>query len=611
MSIRIKTVLVLWAFAAFCVGVASLVLIRQSQASLENAITDRQLLLTRNHAIALRDNLDLATSELINLSRSAEIDPADGDPAPEQRLLGSAWRRSAFFNRAVHLYTADGVCKWSEPQGAACPDVDVERAGWFRGVLAAREPAFIYVAEADGTGIATLAVSVVSKTGAPTGVLTGTVDLHRDRMFGPALREDVPEATQVVLVSDAGVLLYVSPSADPSGAELAEAVAAVRRGESGVALAPRAGGRHLTAWAPVDYGGLGLVFAWPWSTLDEASELQTRQLMWLTALITLAALLVGWGASRLLVRPLLALSDQIRAAEDDPQQSPEPTERRDEIGELQRAFLRLMTTLAERDRRIRSDRDEIAQLASSLERRVAERSAELQAAQDALLHSERLAGIGQAGALISHELRNSLNAINVGLDLVGAEAVRTKPDLMPVQHQIRAEVNRLRELSDELLSFAKKPHLEKRSTAPESVARLALALNEEHAEAAGVELSAQIESGLAAVSMDPGRIQSALVNLLRNAIDAARDSERTPRRARLVVSGADGGLTFAVEDSGNGVAAAVRERLYQPFVTTKRTGVGLGLATAERFVRAHGGTLRLDRSELGGARFEFRLEQDS
>ncbi len=589
-------------------GVASAVLSRQSREILEQAVTERQLLLTTNRAIALRDNLDLATTELLKLARSAEIDPDDGDAAPEQRLLGGAWRRSAFFNRSVLLYTPDGVCKWSEPRTLPCSDVDPRPASWFRSVLTKKEPAFIYVAEADGTGIATLAVPVVGADGKTIGVLTGTVDLDKDRMLGPALREEMHGATRVVLVSNAGVLLYVSPNTDLKQPEMVRAIAAVQRGETGVELVPSAQDRTLTAWAPVDYGGLGLVLLWPWSALDETSTTQAQQLLWLTLLVTLAALVIGWLASRLLARPLLSLVGQVREAEADPMRLPVATDRRDELGDLQRAFRRLMQTLSVRDRRIRSDRDQIAGLANTLERRVAERTRELEEAQTALLQSERLAGIGQAGALISHELRNSLNSINVGLDLIGSAAVKNKPELLEVRQQIRAEVTRLRELSDDLLTFAKEPRLALRRMNPLEVARTAIALTEEHADTANVRLELNADETLPEVEMDPDRIQSVLVNLLRNAVDSAKEGDRTPRVARLQVRGSAAEVVFRVDDSGPGLPPEVVQKLFQPFVTTKRTGVGLGLATADRFVRAHGASLGLCQGELGGACFQIAMK---
>ncbi len=129
-------------------------------------------------------------------------------------------------------------------------------------------------------------------------------------------------------------------------------------------------------------------------------------------------------------------------------------------------------------------------------------------------------------------------------------------------------------------------------------------LVEDHAAQHGVRVETDVVPGLTA-NVDSDRIQSALVNLLRNAIEAAASSASP--RVFLSTEADEEAITIHIEDSGPGVAADIAPRLFQPFVTGRAQGVGLGLAIAERFVRAHGGTIELAEGTLGGARFTVRL----
>jgi C4-dicarboxylate-specific signal transduction histidine kinase len=107
-------------------------------------------------------------------------------------------------------------------------------------------------------------------------------------------------------------------------------------------------------------------------------------------------------------------------------------------------------------------------------------------------------------------------------------------------------------------------------------------------------------------------MRSVLVNLVQNAIEAVAWSERGTAREVLVSveppkPGGPQFVAIGVEDSGPGIAPDARVHLFEPLFTTKRTGTGLGLATAQRFTTAHGGRIELAESQLGGARFVVRL----
>lgn len=604
MKIASKSILAVWAFAVFCVGLTAAVLLRESGQSFERATSDRHLLLTRNRAVALRDNLELAASELERVSERRKLDLADRDPEQERRVVRHAWSQSPFFNGGVRLVGRDGRCAWAEPDPTDC-DGEEDASGWLRRARAADGVSVTYVSEEDGTGVVSIAVPIRRGDVRPEGWLRGIVELERDRMLSPALAEELPPGTRVLLTSDDGTEVYVSPGVDSRASVYRGAVEAVRRGESGTARASAGDRELLVAWSPVGYGGLGLVFSWPWERLDDPREAELRHLALLVAIVTALALATGYATSRMITRPIVDLADQVRQAGMNPEAIPVGSRRGDEIGDLQRAFRDMIDRVCERDRRIQDDMTRIAELASTLEQRVEERTAELRAAQASLVDKERLAAIGEAGAALSHELRNSLNAISVGVDMLARDS-GTESAKQAARQEVRGEVTRLRTLADDLLAFARDPGIAARECQPMRIAERAVAIAEEHAAANGVDISLEGEIATTA-SLDPDRVQSVLVNLLRNAVDAAASGASAPRRARLSVSIDGPELVFRVEDSGEGVAEQVRQRMFQPFVTTKRTGVGLGLATAERITRAHGGRLRLGAGELGGACFEVRI----
>jgi signal transduction histidine kinase len=333
------------------------------------------------------------------------------------------------------------------------------------------------------------------------------------------------------------------------------------------------------------------------------------------------AVVLGLLSSRFLTRPIEELLRAVRAlvtsrarGELGTHDTPEAVRRADELGELARAFADLRAQLAHGDDVHREDLERIRELASSLEERVRARTAELEAAQSSLVAQERLAAMGRAAAVISHELKNSLNALGMGFDLIALEADRL-PHLARVNAQVRAEVNRLRAMVDDLLVFARSPRIEPRPTDVNELVRRTVELCAEQAASAGVTVATRLADGGAplVVPCDPERIRSVLVNMVQNAIEAvAWAPSPGPRREALVTTDvASGGAGFAaivVEDSGPGVPAETRARLFEPFFTTKRNGTGLGLATAQRFVAAHGGRIELQSSStLGGARFVIRL----
>jgi len=139
------------------------------------------------------------------------------------------------------------------------------------------------------------------------------------------------------------------------------------------------------------------------------------------------------------------------------------------------------------------------------------------------------------------------------------------------------------------------------------VARSALALAASQVQASGVQVELDLAPQLPAVRTDRLLVEQVALNLVRNAIEAVQDL--APERRRIAISTAAGsmGVTFTVSDRGPGVQPELRERLFEAFVTTKPTGLGLGLSICRSVIESLGGTIRSTFEGGSGARFQFTL----
>src|SRR5262249_42771732 len=121
------------------------------------------------------------------------------------------------------------------------------------------------------------------------------------------------------------------------------------------------------------------------------------------------------------------------------------------------------------------------------------------------------------------------------------------------------------------------------------------------------KLEMSLAPDLPDIEGDPTQIQQVLINLVSNAFDAMRETPPSRRIVQIATNSGDGTVSVAVRDYGCGIAEAARERLFEHFFTTKKEGLGMGLAIARSIVEAHGGTLAGENVPDGGTRFHFRL----
>ena len=270
-----------------------------------------------------------------------------------------------------------------------------------------------------------------------------------------------------------------------------------------------------------------------------------------------------------------------------------------------------VVTLWQRQRAVRlklASRAALQAAHDSLERTVAARTAQLRAAQSDLVHAGKLAALGQMSAGMVHELNQPLTALRTLSDSAGILLEQQRPD--EVQGNLRrisGIVDRLARLTSQLKTFAHK------SEAPLAAVSLARSIADAHA-VVGAELRAHDVAFVADVQplglrvmADEAAIASVLINLMRNAIDAVQGA---PQRKLCVRARADGSrVILTVTDTGPGIRADILPRLFQPFVSSKPAGagLGLGLVISDQLVRGVGGTLQAGNCDEGGARFTIDL----
>jgi signal transduction histidine kinase len=221
---------------------------------------------------------------------------------------------------------------------------------------------------------------------------------------------------------------------------------------------------------------------------------------------------------------------------------------------------------------------------------------------------QRLATLGDMAAGVSHEIRNPLNAISMGLQRLRAEfRPTTEPEAYDrVLALVAGEVRRLNGMVEEFLALARPLVLKPEPVEIGSLVAETAGLIEPEARRLGVRLEQRLAADLPQVTADHDRLKQVLLNLTRNALEAMPDGGTL----RLEAAATARAVTLAVTDSGPGIPAETRARLFEPYYTTKARGLGLGLAIARQIVEAHGGSIHVEAAPGGGSCFRVTLPRE-
>jgi two-component system sensor kinase FixL len=229
------------------------------------------------------------------------------------------------------------------------------------------------------------------------------------------------------------------------------------------------------------------------------------------------------------------------------------------------------------------------------------------ALQAELAHVQRLTELGQVVSTLVHEVNQPLTAISNYVN--ACRRLITTGDQERVQsvlQRIADQTNRTREIVERIRDFVKKRDVQMRAQNLSQVIEEAIALTRASVRDEGLMLTVAVEPPGVQVEIDKVQVQQVLFNLLRNSIEAMQDQ---PRRELVVATSlVQGGMVeISVADKGPGLAVEVQAKLFQPFITTKTSGMGVGLSVCRGIVESHGGRLWADENSSQGTVFRFTV----
>jgi signal transduction histidine kinase len=303
-----------------------------------------------------------------------------------------------------------------------------------------------------------------------------------------------------------------------------------------------------------------------------------------------AGLAAGFGFARMFKRSLIQLSVPIR----------------DAAGQLD-AVVGPVTLPTSGDLH---ELEGVLQVVAQRIRAVVER---LRQSEREVLRAEQLAALGQMAAGMAHELRTPLTSMKIlvqaaqlGEGWIADEAAGAVGPYLGGRDLavFEDEISRLEKLIQSFLDFARPSQLAKKAVEVGTVVKQVIGLLLGRAARTSVRIAFSPPQGSVWADVDPNLFRQVVLNLLLNALDAVQPGGSVHI---VVENDADGGLLLSVADEGCGLPPDLGERIFTPFVTTKETGLGLGLSISKRIVEAHGGSITAENRPEGGAVFTIRL----
>ena len=257
------------------------------------------------------------------------------------------------------------------------------------------------------------------------------------------------------------------------------------------------------------------------------------------------------------------------------------------------------------------------QLYRELAERLAETNRRLEQAQAEARRSERLAALGQLSAGLAHEIRNPLGVIKGSAEILTQKLQASDELARELAGYISTEVNRLGALVTEFLDFARPLHAQLHPADLIALLDRVLQIVADRFAGKGrpVRVERRYPGGLPLVPLDESLCEQAFLNLVQNAYEAMHDQD-PDQGGRLLVEvrptkqNERQGVELRLADTGPGVPEEMREEIFNPFVTTKKTGVGLGLSIVSKVMDGHQGTIHVENAPEGGAVFTLFFPLD-
>ena len=239
---------------------------------------------------------------------------------------------------------------------------------------------------------------------------------------------------------------------------------------------------------------------------------------------------------------------------------------------------------------------------------LAETNRRLEEAQEEARRSERLAALGQLSGGLAHELRNPLAVIKGSAETLSRKLANSDPITTELAGYISSEVNRMNALVTRFLDFARPHELEERQEKIPPLVELAVKAARDRWPEANVEVECKFDPDLPEVTLDAELIERVFTNLALNAYEAMGVvGGRLRVSAAPASEGSRPGVEVTFEDTGPGIPAELREQIFNPFFTTKESGVGLGLSIVSKIIDDHHGSIRVTSEPAKGACFRVFL----
>jgi len=458
------------------------------------------------------------------------------------------------------------------------------------------------------------AAPVFTPDGRRHGALYGAVLLNRsdtivDRIRGTVFKgqtyagRDVGTAT--IFQGDVRIATNVR-NADGSRAIATRASAEVAaqvldRGETWRDRAFVVNDWYLAAYQPIrDPSGrtIGMLYV---GTLERPyTDILWRSLYAFLGIAVLGVGLVNWVAIRVATRisgPIHAVSEAARRVAQGDYGQTVAVECSDEVGRLASSFNIMTAELAR-------THQELREWAGTLERKVEDRTAQITAMQAQLVQSAKMAAIGKLAAGVAHEINNPLTGILTNSSLMLEDLAADDPRRDDLQTVV-SETLRCRKIVKALLDFARQTRPQKAAIVPNQVVEDVLALVRNQASFRNVRVTLALDPALPPIMADGDQLRQVVLNIVLNAADAMPEGGELRIASRLGESRDT--IELSITDTGPGIPAEIRDRLFEPFFSTKKTGTGLGLSIAYGLVEQHRGTIRMDGGPGRGTTFLITL----
>jgi two-component system NtrC family sensor kinase len=349
----------------------------------------------------------------------------------------------------------------------------------------------------------------------------------------------------------------------------------------------------------------------------QLAEGSRRLILYTICALLLIAFLSWFFVWRVVERPVKALERGTRrlAAGDLGYQI--EVQSSDEIGELAHSF-------NDMSRRLQSEHSQNLAWTRVLEDRVEQKTRELKRAHEHALHTEKLASLGRMAAILAHEINNPLSGIltyskllRKWIDRQGnsaspnggspPEPSQRRKDMLDALDLIASESRRCGDLVKNLLTFSRATPMNLQTTNINPIVERSLRLVQHQLELAGVQPQLQLDPDLPQVQCDAAQIEQVLLALIVNAMDAMAHGGNLWLTTSFDLE--HNQIHIIVRDDGTGIAPEILPRIFEPFLTTKETGlaIGLGLAISHSILERHNGSIDVQ-SELGrGTTFTLSL----